>query len=75
MATVSSKQTTDRETAFQAATDNVWFEMSDAARRQRMQWWRQASESRSDRLEYVANLEMQMELALGKKNLGYEFDY
>lgn len=71
-----SKQTTttDRETAFQAAVDTSADRIERYAIWQQNRWNFVSGDSRFSRWDYIVNLEMQMELALGRKDLGYSLD-
>lgn len=61
MATVSSKQDTDRETAFQAAVDNNFFNQIWAADKIKSGWYLNPNAALAERWDYVANLNNEIE--------------
>lgn len=72
-AATTSTTTNEPQTAkFQAAVDNIHFEISTNARYQIASWAIYKPYEDDDRISYIVRLEHQMELALGRKNnLGY----
>lgn len=72
----TTTSTLEPQTAdYQAAVDNVWFEISKNARQQITTWSTGKRWEDDGRISYIVNLEMRMELALGRKNnLGYSLE-
>lgn len=60
--------------AYQAAVDNIDNDMSLNAISILGTWFLRSGKQWNDRLDYVAELEMQIERALGKRSLGYSLD-
>lgn len=74
MTTATTSTNEPQTPEYQAAVDNVWFEQERAALQQMGKWFRHSGSQWYDRLDYITDLEAQMERALGKRKLGYQLD-